>query len=159
MKLKLENDKTEVILKIKEVTDNLNAKIDKLIADVKEKCIQINTLEENVKAFSDVPCSHNLITSNISTTNTTNSNVIELANTVATSVSLTASSLTSNNAPAVYSQPEQRTAYLDYRYVPECCNHRHVPGRGGHNVPPDGSQCCYHRCRNNPHFLSQKPRP
>ena len=54
---------------------------------------------------------------------------------------------------ADFAKPE----YLDYRYEPECCQHRHIPGRGGHNVPRDGSQCCYHKCRANPHFLAVKP--
>ena len=48
-------------------------------------------------------------------------------------------------------------AYLYPGYEPTCCNHHHVPGRGGHNVPKDGSQCCYHRCRRNPHYLTKKP--
>ena len=53
--------------------------------------------------------------------------------------------------------------YSDWRYEPTCCNHRHIVGRdrdgqGAHNVPQDGSQCCYHRCKNNPHFISRNPK-
>ena len=48
--------------------------------------------------------------------------------------------------------------YADHNYEPECCKHRHIPGRGAHNVPPDASQCCYHRCRNNRHFKAEKPK-
>ena len=50
------------------------------------------------------------------------------------------------------------TAYLDPNYEPQCCDHPHVPGRGGHNVPVDGLQCCFHHCRNNPHYRREKPR-
>ena len=51
--------------------------------------------------------------------------------------------------------------YADHNFEPECCKHRHIPGRGAHNVPPDASQCCYHRCgnRNNRHFLPEKLKP
>ena len=31
-------------------------------------------------------------------------------------------------------------------FVPECCQHKHYPGRSGRNVPPDLSQCCRHVC-------------
>ena len=48
--------------------------------------------------------------------------------------------------------------YADHNFEPECCKHWHIPGRGAHNVPPDASQCCYHRCRNNRHFLAEKPK-
>ena len=48
-------------------------------------------------------------------------------------------------------------AYLDHNFHPVCCDHHHMPGRGGHNVPVDGSQCCYHRCRTYPHYKSTKP--
>ena len=47
------------------------------------------------------------------------------------------------------------TSYLDPDYKPVCCNHPHVPGRAGHNVPVDGLQCYCHQCRNNPHFRSK----
>ena len=43
-----------------------------------------------------------------------------------------------------YSSQFARPEFLDHRYEPECCGHRHIPGREGHNVPKDGSQCCYH---------------
>ena len=33
-------------------------------------------------------------------------------------------------------------------FKPNCCSHKHDPGRGGRNVPPDLSQRCHHRCRN-----------
>ena len=56
-----------------------------------------------------------------------------------------------------YASEFAKPEYLDHRYEPTCCGHRHVPGRGGHNVPRDGSQCCYHRCRKNPHYLWKKP--
>ena len=51
--------------------------------------------------------------------------------------------------------------YADHNFEPECCKHRHIPGRGAHNVPPDASQCCYHRCgnRSNRHFLPEKLKP
>ena len=48
-------------------------------------------------------------------------------------------------------------AYLDHNYEPACCDHRHIPGKGGHNGPVHGSQCCYHRCRTNPQYKSKKP--
>ena len=31
-------------------------------------------------------------------------------------------------------------------FVPICCRHKHDPGRGGRNVPPDLSKCCNHQC-------------
>ena len=51
--------------------------------------------------------------------------------------------------------------YADHNFEPECFKHRHIPGRGAHNVPPDASQCCYHRCgnRSNRHFLPEKLKP
>ena len=55
---------------------------------------------------------------------------------------------------AEFKNPE----YLYPSYAPVCCSHNHIPGRGGHNVPKDGSQCCYHRCKKNPHYLSTKPK-
>ena len=48
--------------------------------------------------------------------------------------------------------------YLYPSYEPDCCHHNHVPGRRGHNVPKDGSQCCYHKCKKYPHYLSTKPK-
>ena len=56
-----------------------------------------------------------------------------------------------------YASQFARPEYLYPHYEPTCCTHNHIPGRGGHNVPKDGSQCCYHRCRRNPHFLTKKP--
>ena len=56
-----------------------------------------------------------------------------------------------------YSSSFAKPEYLDNRYVPECCDHNHIPGRRGRNVPKDGSQCCYHRCPQNPHYLWRMP--
>ena len=33
-----------------------------------------------------------------------------------------------------------------WEFIPECCGHKHYPGRSGRNVPPDLSQCCRHVC-------------
>ena len=44
--------------------------------------------------------------------------------------------------------------------TPTCCEHRCAPGRRSYNFPnrpPDGSQCCYHKCKNNHHFITKKP--
>ena len=56
-----------------------------------------------------------------------------------------------------YASQFAKPEYLYPTYEPTCCQHHHVPGRGGHNVPKDGSQCCFHRCRMNPHYLLKKP--
>ena len=55
---------------------------------------------------------------------------------------------------ADFANPE----YLYPSYEPVCCNHNHIAGRGGHNVPKDGSQCCYHKCKKYPHYLASKPK-